>query len=577
MRSASHPIRPVLACAVCVAVAVAVEVVSVARAQVTPVVREVVGVPGEPLLIEVRVAATAAATVEWFDPAEGRAQPLAARVLWPVLPAPAGESLLRWSAATNPVRFVESRPRGPDGVQQNSAFLAVTLPADLGARPESEPRGSSLRRDEPRPLQLRIDGATVALRLQPPAAPDLPARLAARASMLVPQGERTELLSLPDPAAPFERFRTVLGVAMRGWPEPEPFAEGSADALAARAHTALWMAALGRAMDAGPGPTVELAELLVANCSDDTAPAPIAAWIAGAEELRTALRLLLEPEFRGERLAASVNEFVRVRQPVLWWIEDSDERSVTFAFANPTTRPQLVRFHWVIGSDEDMLPLALEVPATEVRRTRIARPTLERRRFMSGEPEAIERLRIACGSMDRSVLVPPARVPVGAAGLSIGDFFAPLSLPTVSPGARATPAIATSTTVSLRERLPGWELFIETRQLADDPSRGSDPGEPPHSVHACGRAGSVRIDANGGATVDGCDLPPEALAFAAYPDRTRAAFPLPPEWIARDDAAVVVEAGFRRTLPGGFVDAPFPCVPWRPRPRTAAFDLTPQQ
>ncbi len=573
MRPASATFRPVLACAVCVATAVA----SVARAQVAPAVREAVGVPGEPLLIEVRVAASAAATVELIDPAAARPQPLEARILWPVLPAPSGDALLRWSAAANPVRFVESRPSGLDGVPQSSAFLAVTLPSELGALPESEPRGSSLRRAEPRPLQLRIDGATIALRLQAPAPADLPARLAARASMLVPQGERTGLLSLPDPAAPFERFRTVIGAAMRDWPEPEPFAEGSADALAAQAHTALWMAALARAMDAGPGPAVELAELLVATCSDDTAPAPIAAWIAGAEELRTALRLLLEPEFRGERLAASVNEFVRVRQPVLWWIEDSDERSVTFTFANPTTRPQLVRFHWVIGTDEDMLPLALEVPATEVRRTRVTRPTFERSRFMAGEPEAIERLRIACGSMDRSVLVPPARVPVGAAGLSIGDFFAPLSLPTVSPGARATPAIATSTTVSLRERLPGWELFIEARQLADGAELGSVPGETPHSVRACGRVGSVRIDAAGAATAEGCELPPEALAFAAYADRSRAAFPLPPEWISRDDAAVVVEAGFRRTLAGGFVDAPFPCVPWRARPRTAAFDLTPRQ
>jgi hypothetical protein len=89
--------------------------------------------------------------------------------------------------------------------------------------------------------------------------------------------------------------------------------------------------------------------------------------------------------------------------------------------------------------------------------------------------------------------------------------------------------------------------------------------------------GSVRIDAAGAATAEGCELPPEALAFAAYADRSRAAFPLPPEWISRDDAAVVVEAGFRRTLAGGFVDAPFPCVPWRARPRAAAFDLTPRQ
>ena len=487
--------------------------------------------------------------------------------MWPVLPAPSGDALLRWASPANPLRFVDTRPSGDGLSPPATAYLAVELPDELSVE-----RRSASRRADGRVVEVRIGAARVALRLYAPASGDLLDRLAARASMLVPQGARSELLSLPDPLAPFERFRIALGAAMRGWPQPMPFGDESGDDLASRAHTALWLAALSRAMTAGSGPAVELAELLVATCTDPTAPAPIAAWIAGDEELGTALKLMLEPEFSGERLAASVNEFVRVRPPVLWWIDDSDRESVTFAFANPTTRPQIVRYHWVIGSEEDMLPLVLEVPPTEVRRTRVTRPTIERPRFMTGEPEAIERLRIACGGSDRSVLVPPAIVPVGAGGLELREFFAPLHLAAISPGARVAPSIATSTTIALRERLQGWEVFAEIR-----PSPGGGAETMPDTLRAIGGAGWVQVDAVAGITAEGCDIPQESLAFAAYSDRARGAFFVPPEWIARERAAIVVRAGFRRTLPGGFVDAPFPSVPWRAQPRSAAFDLTPRQ
>jgi hypothetical protein len=540
----------------------------VTRAQVTPAVREVAGVPGAPVLVEVRVgASTAIGAVELIDPDAPRARTLAARLLWPVLPAPSGDALLRWASPANPLRFVDTRPSGDGLSPPATAYLAVELPDELSVE-----RRSASRRADGRVVELRIGAARVALRLYAPASGDLLDRLAARASMLVPQGARSELLSLPDPLAPFERFRIALGAAMRGWPQPMPFGDESGDDLASRAHTALWLAALSRAMSAGPGPAVELAELLVATCTEPTAPAPIAAWIAGDEELGTALKLMLEPEFSGERLAASVNEFVRVRPPVLWWIDDSDRESVTFAFANPTTRPQIVRYHWVIGSEEDMLPLVLEVPPTEVRRTRVTRPTIERPRFMTGEPEAIERLRIACGGSDRSVLVPPAIVPVGAGGLELREFFAPLHLAAISPGARVAPSIATSTTIALRERLQGWEVFAEIR-----PSPGGGAETMPDALRAIGGAGWVQVDAVAGITAEGCDIPQESLAFAAYSDRARGAFFVPPEWIARERAAIVVRAGFRRTLPGGFVDAPFPSVPWRAQPRSAAFDLTPRQ
>lgn len=528
-----------------------------AFAQIAPVAREVHGVAGSPMLVEVRVGARDALVgVELVEaePVRGTPKaprPLAARLIWPVLPAPGGEELMRWAAASNPARFTDARP-GNSSV----AYLAIEVPADLGTAP-------------PRGLQIQVKGGGGALlRVHAPAPEDLLASLAARASMIAPQGDRDPLLSLPDPSAPLERFRHEIGCAMRGWPEPPAFDEGSADELAARANNALWRSALARTFAAGAGPTTELAELLVATCTDATAPAPIAAWIAGPDELASILQLALSSEFTGDALAGAVNEFVRVRMPLLWWVEDSDARSVTIAFANPTTRPQVVRYHWVIGTEEDMLPLAVEISAAEVRRARIARPTLERPRLLAEQPEALERLRLACEGTERTIVVPPAFIAVGPVGAELAEFHPPLTLPLVSPGARTPRAISTSTRVALRERLAGWELFIESRAAI-----GADE----RLVATGGDSAVVAIAPDGTLDSEGCSVTPEVLSFARHGDRFRAAFFVPPEWIRRDLEVTRVEVGFRRSVAGGFVDAPFPTVPWSTAPRRLAFDLSSRQ
>lgn len=516
-----------------------------AWAQVVPAVRESIGVRGMPLLVEVKVGASAVLPeVAWqgADAAKPARTPASAILLWPYYPQPEGPSLLRWAAPSNPARVTRVRPDGA-----HSAYLAIEVPADA---PES--------------LRLSVGGATVAVAVYESAPKDFTAQLAARASMVAPQGQRDPLLSIPDPRAPFERFRFGLGIAMRGWPAPEPFDTGSADEVAARANEALWMAALARAYRGSPGPVTELAELLVATCSDDTAPAPIAAWIASPEELSSILRLAFEREFTPERLASGINELMRVRSPVLWWIEDSDRQGVTIAFANPTTRAQVVRYQWLAGSETDVVPLVLDVPAAEVRRARAVRPERVRGAFAAQEPDALDRLRVTCGGIGVNIVVPPAVLPTDARGLRIEGCFAPLDLASVSPGSRGLRA-ERSARLSVRERLKGWEVFVEVVGATDQPGSIRIVGAP---------IGSVHIDGAGATEFDGVSLDAEAKEYAAQATGFRASFVMPPEWIQREDERTVVEIGFRREVPGGFVDAPFPSVPWRARPRLGAIDLS---
>lgn len=118
----------------------------------------------------------------------------------------------------------------------------------------------------------------------------------------------------------------------------------------------------------------------------------------------------------------------------------------------------------------------------------------------------------------------------------------------------------------MRERLAGWEVFVEAASPA--------PGD---AIVAAGSGmSSVRIGDDGAATVDGCEVAADSVEFAAYPDRIRASFYVPPEWISREDDATIVEVGFRREIAAGFVDALLPTVPWRTRPRAMALDLSPR-
>jgi len=515
-----------------------------ASGQVTVVSRETVAVRGEPLLLEVRVGTDASLPTLTVTTASGGRTTVPARMLWPFVPAPARGSLARWAAASNPLRIADERPEGAD-----SAYLAVEIPSDVAAR-----------------AQLSLGTSTVSLAVVDAAPADFLAQLAARASMIFPQGERDPMLSLPDPDAPFERFRFELGVAMRAWPEPPPFDDGSGSAFAARAHAALWRAALSRVFASASGPAVELAELLVATCTDSTAPAPIAAWIASPDELRALLRMALDREFTGPRLSSGINEILRVRSPVLWWIEDSDRATVTVAFANPTTRAQVVKYQWVAGNDTDMVPLVLDVPAAEVRRARITRAAAPQRQgFSTDAPAAVPQLRVQCGAFAANVVAPPATLPVSPRGIDVADCLAPLNLPGVSSGARTQSVAVRGTRVAVRERLAGWEIFVELREVG----QGAD------SISVFGAAGgSVRLDATGAVATKSCELDTETVEFRAYSDRARASFFVPPEWIQREEEGTIVEIGFRREFEAGFADAPFASVPWRKSPRTAAIDLS---
>lgn len=526
-----------------VAVACGAAVAAASRGDTVPVAREAIAIRGEPVVIEVRVSGPPAAAQAALIAGESR-RALPSRLIWPYLPLPSGASLARWACATSPLRFSDLRAEG-----SSLASLAVEIPADA-----------------PDDAVLEIAGARVRLAVFDAGPADLFDRIARRASMLVPEGAPDPMLTLPEPGAPLERFRFAIGVPMRGWPQPEPFAGQSADALAERAHTALWRAALWRTMRASPGTATELAELLVASCRDDTAPAPIAAWIASADELRAILRLAFSRDFEGERLAASVNEFLRVRSSVLWWIEDSDAGSITIAIANPTTREQVARTQWLAGTEEDMLPAAVAVPPISVRRQRLARPTIERNPLAPDQPVALEQLRLACGSSTEVVVAPRARLAIDAGGLEIVDTFAPLHVVSVSPGRRGAVASG-STRISVRERLAGWELFAE--------ARASLPGSAAEgSFCAAGPGGGlVRVDASAATATESVDLPPDAIAFARYADRFRTSFVLPADWVRRDGGETIAEVGFRRELEGGFADAPFACVPWRARPRTILLDL----
>lgn len=539
------PVRPLAAAlSGCLAGCLAGLLTGDASGQVTAVSRETVAVRGEPLLLEVRVGTDASLPTLTVTTAAGGRATVSARMLWPYVPEPARGSLARWAAASNPLRIADERPEGAD-----SAYLAVDIPSDIAPR-----------------AQLSLGATTVALAVVDAAPADFSAQLAARASMIFPQGERDPMLSLPDPDAPFERFRFELGTAMRAWPEPPPFEERSGSAVAARAHAALWRAALSRVFASASGPAVELAELLVATCTDATAPAPIAAWIASPEELRALLRMALDRDFTDARLAAGINEILRVRSPVLWWIEDSDRTTVTVAFANPTTRAQVVKYQWVSGNETDMVPLVLDVPAAEVRRARITRAAPPPRAgFSTDAPAAVPQLRVQCGAFAANVVAPPATLPVSPRGIDVADCLAPLNLPSVSSGGRTQSVAVRGTRVALRERLAGWEIFVELR----DVGQGAD------SISVFGAAGgSVRLDASGAVSTQACELDTDTVEFRTYSDRARASFFVPPEWIQREEDGTLVEIGFRREFDAGFADAPFASVPWRKSPRTAAIGLS---
>jgi len=546
-RTASARVRAV----VLLATAAVASISGAANADAVPLVRSTFAVRGAPMLIPVQVTPDAlVGLIEFVSGPSGSRQPGGGRLIWR-MPVPLrDDDLVRWAASSRNFTFATDRPDGA-----TEAFLAIDVPASLPDR-----------------ARVDIAGVGVGLSVFDAGPADLYDQIALRASMLTPLGEPDALLTLPDHALPFERFRYDIGVPMRGWPRMQAFDPGSGNDLASRAVSALWRAAIWRVMASSPGPAIELAEQLVASCSDSTARAPIAAWIADERELVAILDLVLDRELSAQGAANRIDEFLRHRTPVLWWVEDSDRTSVTIALANPTTRAQLVRFVWLVGSESDMVVRPETVQPAEVLRVRIARPTVAVNVLGAEQDERIESLRVEFSTGAKKIDLPKGTQPSEPQGFELKDFFAPLNLVTVSGEDRTPPEPVGGSYAALRPRLAGWELFVEARTAAT-------LAEASNWIAAYGPAGRmIRIDALGAVTKESCDdLAPDAVEFAHFPDRFRGGFVVPSGWTKRTDDATIIEVGFRRAWRAGFVDAPFPTVPWRSRPRTQAIDIMPRE
>lgn len=531
-----------------------------AQASLELLVERPLAVRGAPILVPVRIKGAAPATVAARAIAEdGAVHGLEGQILWPRRPDAGEVDPLRWARASNDLRVSRERPEGA-----NDAYLALEAP--VGSQRIVRFELGSMR-ISPRWL----DAADAGDAASGQGSPDnrLLARLARRASAMTPVGAPDALLSLPDPAAPFERFRWEIGCALRGWEAPPEFEAGSPDDLAARATTALWLAALARLAAASEGVAVECAEMLVATCRDDTAPAPIAAWIADPSALSSMLALAVDPARTGDTLAEAMLSWLRVRSPIQLWVEDETRDEVVLALANPTSSEEVVRLSWLesVWLDVDDPPLAALAMPGEVTRVRVPRP---RRSEIDGAPSPQDdgraTLRIDHRGEVRTLAVTPPVVRSGVAGVVLARLALPLDLVAVSLGTDAAAPPELATVASLRPRLEAWEVFAEVR-----------------TPRAPGAADAIAFTGTGGATVtvrgDGSVDDPAGLvaegtlAFRAYADRFRVGFMLPAAWIERVAGDAVVSLGLRRTGAAGVADAPFASVPWRTRPRLLGIDL----
>ena len=519
-----------------------------AEASVRALVERPAAVEGAPFLVPVRVEAAASETIALRATApSGMVIACEGRLLWPVRPEPTAVDGTRWAAASNELRLVSARPTGAV-----DAYLAIELPPEAqGATAIALPIG-------------RIAPRWVA------AAPgDLLERLAPRVSAIVPAGAPDALLSRPDPDAPFERFRYAIGCALRGWDAPRALDDASPGGIAARATTAMWLAAIGRIAASSEGAAAEFAEALVATCSDENAPAPIAAWIADPVELAAILSLALDQSNDGSVLVESVVSWFRVRSPLVLWIDDESGDSVTLAIANPTSSEEVVRIAWLdnVWLDRDDPPLAALVPPAESVRVRIPRP---RGTEVDGVPMRNDdgrlALRIEHRGQARTVDVSAERLPVGAAGPIFVAFRRPFTLVTAASGAVLGAPESLRTFASLRPRLEGWEVFAEVR--CDGGPSAAD------AIVIAGRGGAV-VTVRGDGSIDDPAgvLGGTPVEWRAYEDRFRVGFQLPPAWVDRVSGAAIASLGFRRIGAQGTVEAPLAGVPWRRAPRTAPFDL----
>lgn len=527
-------------------------------------------VRGAPLLLPVRCSGMVPSRVEVVFQVLNR-KPIvgSALVLWPVRVTRASGG--RWATSANPVTFELVQPPGA-----TDAFLAIEPTSEVVD--DSQVHGAPMEFES-----FSVAGQSVRPTWFDAAPPDLLKAIAARASMVAPAGVVDPRLARPETDLPLERFRASIGSALRGWEEPLPFDAGSANDIAARATTALWHAALGRLSARSTALAAEVAELLVATCgvdaedatSDATDPdaasrespnSPIAAWLADPAEITTLLSLLLEPSRTVDQLPDAVASWLRVRSPLLAWIDDETRDDVVIAMANPSSGEQLVRLTWV-GSNEP--PLAALLGPSSFQRVRIARPHAA---SLDGSPlphDASDMLRIENAGYARVLPVLPIAIDAGVEGRTLVNFVPPIDLASLARGGASqggVPSPVPRTMAAVRPRLEGWEIFVEARDVV---SGAAD------AVEIAGPRGAVVRVTSAGAVED----PSGALAgsagveFAAYADQYRLGFVVPPSWIDRRDGRLVVPVGFRRVVGETRFDAPFAVAPWRAIPRTIPIDI----
>lgn len=521
-------------------------------------------VRGEPMLLPVRFEGAAPTSVEILvrspdvvrldaaASAEGTLR-LRADVLWPVRIRTTSTG--RWAQSASPLILEGKRPEGA-----SDAYIAITLPNEI-------PAGAT----------MFVDGERIEPTWCDRAASDVLTRIAARASMLFPQSQPDALLSRPDPALPFERFRFAIGEVLRGW-SPPPALEESFDApnaLAARASNALWLAGLARIAATSEGTAAEVAELLVATATDPAANAPIAAWIADPAELSALLSLALDPARNEQAMVEAVVTWLRVRSPLLLWIEEESRDEVVVVIANPSSGDEVIRLEWMsdAGLVDSEPPVATIVPPTESLRMRMPRPRGAEIDGVAIPNGGVDVLRIENRGQVRSIPVTPATVASRPMGLTIGSFVAPLNLPAVAVGARTSTTLAPAATVSLRPRLAGWEVLIECRGSTDSTTASAD------RVEIVGPGGAMISIARDGTVDDvtGALFETAGAAVRVFADRWRIALPVPPAWIDRSGPQTIVTLGFRRRIGTSTdfatFDAPFASTPWTAVPRTISVDI----
>ena len=543
-------------------------IATVSAADVRPLASRPHAVRGEPLLVPITVEGSVRESISVRlesanEPTSMRGTPSAntprgsanqtvsARILWPNRAvnqrSPAASvddqsTRARWATACNDLRLSSARQSGA-----RDAYLAIDVPIDA--------------RDG---LRIIIDGATVSPVLHDAASVTLLTDLAVRASALVPSGALDPLLSLPDPLAPFERFRFEIGGALRGWNKPNAFVRASPDDIAARATSALWRAALARIAASSVGTATELAELLVAQCQDEFASAPIAAWIADPRELGALLALIFDPSRSNEQMVEGIVSWMRVRAPLLVWIDNDDSESITLALGNPSADEQVVRLQWLAQSDA---PLAAVVAPSEVVRVRVPRPIMPSIDGVAIVRSETDVLRLEHRGQVRSISVPPTSIASSASGVAWSGFRRPLDLVSVATGTELDPDPALRTYAALRPRLDGWEIFVEARTATQ-----ANAADRVIIVSALGDSISIAAD---GTLEDVGNVLVGAggFEFRSYADRFRASFVLPAAWIERTGAQGIVGLGFRRVSEAGEADAPYASVPWRASARVARVDI----